>query len=104
MLRMFRRPKQREPAHPGLVLRHDVIPALRLTVGEAASRLGVSRQALYLIHPGRGRLTADMAARLGKLCGNGPEIWLNMQRIYDLWAKQRKAEAKLKAMKKARAR
>jgi antitoxin HigA-1 len=25
-----------------------------------------------------------MALRLGKLCGNGPAVWLNMQRAYDL--------------------
>jgi len=30
-------------------------------------------------------VTAEMAARLGKYCGNGPELWLNMQSAYDLW-------------------
>ena len=29
-----------------------------------------------------------MAARLGKYCGNGPELWLNMQSAYDLWHAQ----------------
>jgi plasmid maintenance system antidote protein VapI len=30
-----------------------------------------------------------MAVRLGKVCGDGPEIWLNMQTMRDLWeAKQ----------------
>ena len=106
MLRMLRRPVPLEPAHPGLVLRRDVIPALRLTAGEAASRLGVSRQALYQIQPGGGRVTEAMASRLGQLCGNGPEIWLNMQRIYDLWAARRKAGAKtirIKPLKKGKA-
>jgi antitoxin HigA-1 len=102
MLRMLRRPVPREPAHPGAVLRLDVIPALRLTVAETASRLGVSRQALYTIQTGRGRVTEAMASRLGELCGNGPEIWLNMQRVYDLWAKQRNAEAKKKMTGRAR--
>jgi plasmid maintenance system antidote protein VapI len=26
-----------------------------------------------------------MALRIGKLCGNGPDLWLNLQRKYDLW-------------------
>jgi plasmid maintenance system antidote protein VapI len=26
-----------------------------------------------------------MAARLGKLCGNGPDLWLNLQARYDAW-------------------
>ena len=25
-----------------------------------------------------------MALRLGKLCGNGPDLWLNLQKRYDL--------------------
>ena len=25
-----------------------------------------------------------MALRLGKLCGNGPEIWLNLQTKFDI--------------------
>jgi plasmid maintenance system antidote protein VapI len=33
-------------------------------------------------------VTPAMALRLGKLCGNGPVLWLNLQRTYDL----RKAE------------
>ena len=31
------------PPHPGLTLRDDVLPALDLQVGEAASQLGVDR-------------------------------------------------------------
>ena len=26
-----------------------------------------------------------MAVRIGKLCGNGAEIWLRMQVAHDLW-------------------
>ena len=27
--------------------------------------------------------------KLGKLCGNGPVLWLNMQTAYDLWQAER---------------
>jgi plasmid maintenance system antidote protein VapI len=30
-----------------------------------------------------------MAVRLGKLCGNGPEIGLRMQVAHDLWQAER---------------
>ena len=30
-----------------------------------------------------------MALRIGKLCGNGPELWINMQRAYDLDAAEK---------------
>ena len=37
------RDSKRRPTHPGEILREDVLPALRLTQGEIAKRLGVSR-------------------------------------------------------------
>jgi addiction module HigA family antidote len=37
-------------------------------------------------------VTAAMALRLGKLCGNGPNIWLNLQRRYDLEQAERSAD------------
>jgi len=30
-------------------------------------------------------VTPEMALRLGKLFGNSPEFWLNLQRNVDLW-------------------
>ena len=30
-------------------------------------------------------MTPEMAVRIGKFCGNGPDLWLNMQQHYDLW-------------------
>jgi antitoxin HigA-1 len=36
------RPLKRPPIHPGEVVREDVLPALGLSVSEAARRLGVS--------------------------------------------------------------
>lgn len=39
----------RRPAHPGAILREDVLPALALSVSEAARQLGVTRQRLHRI-------------------------------------------------------
>jgi len=62
-----------------------VLPALRVTVTDAARQLGVSRQALHAILAERAGISAEMAVRLGKFCGNGPGLWLRMQQAHDLW-------------------
>jgi len=82
----------RPPTHPGEILGEDVLPALNLTVSDAAERLGVTRQTLHRIIAGKTAVTPEMAVRLGKFCGNGPEGWLRMQESYDLWYANRKLE------------
>jgi addiction module HigA family antidote len=62
----------------------DVLPALALPRTEIARLLGISRQTLHAILTERSPVTPEMALRLGKLCGNGPELWLNLQTRYDL--------------------
>jgi addiction module HigA family antidote len=86
--------RRRSPTHPGVLLREVVLPAMRVSVAQAAREMGVSRQQLYKILAGDRAVTAEMATRLGKYCGNGPELWLNMQSAYDLWhARQALADA-----------
>ncbi len=77
--------RKRQPTHPGVLLREVVLPAMRVSVAQAAREMGVSRQQLYKILSANRAVTAEMAARLGKYCGNGPELWLNMQSAFDLW-------------------
>ncbi|MXP41983.1 HigA family addiction module antidote protein [Altererythrobacter soli] len=72
------------PIHPGEILREDVLPALGRPKAEIARLLGISRQTLYDILNEKQPITAAMALRIGKLCGDGPEIWLNLQKRYDL--------------------
>ena len=77
--------------HPGELLREDVLPALGRTRAEIARLLGVSRQTLHAILTERSPVSPEMALRLGKLCGNGPELRLALQTRYDL---ERLREAK----------
>ena len=92
---LVKRPLKRPPVHPGEVLREDVLPGLRLSVSEAARRLGISRQQLHRILACTHPITADMALRIGKFAGNGPELWLRMQQAYDLWHLERRMEQEL---------
>lgn len=88
--RVRKKPKMR-PTHPGVLLREDVLPALKIGVARAARELGVSRQLLHNILAERAPVSADMAVRLGKWCGNGPHIWAALQRDFDV----REAEQRL---------
>jgi antitoxin HigA-1 len=94
----------RRPTHPGAILREDVLPALRMSVTEAAEKLGISRQMLHGILAEKHAVSPEMAVRLGKFCGNGPGIWLRMQQAHDLWQAERdlaKAVAQIKTQSAA---
>jgi antitoxin HigA-1 len=70
--------------HPGELLREEVLPALARPQREIAQLLGVSRQSLHAILSERSPVTPIMALKLGKLCGNGPRLWLDLQARFDL--------------------
>lgn len=91
------------PTHPGEILREDVLPALGLSVQEAAKALHVSRQALHRILACTASISPEMAVRLGKFCGNGPTLWLRMQTSYDLHQAQKKLAREVKQIRTAKA-
>ena len=79
------RPIERRPIHPGEILREEFLVEYGLTVTALAEAAGVSRQTMNELLRERRALTPEMALRLGKLFGNSPEFWLNLQRNVDLW-------------------
>ena len=86
------------PIHPGEILREDILPALARPKTEIARLLGISRQTLYDILNEKQPVTAQMALRLGKLCGNGPAMWMTLQTRYDLEMAQRELAGALDAI------
>lgn len=75
----------RQPTHPGELLRKDVFPAMRKSVAQIAKMVGVSRQYLSDITHGKKPMTTSLCFKIGKLVGNGPDLWANMQTAYDIW-------------------
>jgi addiction module HigA family antidote len=84
--------------HPGELLREEILPALGRPRVEIAQLLGVSRQSLHAVLSERAAVTTEMALRLGKLCGNGPELWLGLQTRYDLERVSREKAAEIEAI------
>lgn len=78
----------RPPSHPGELL-DEIIPATGRTKAAIAELLGISRQHLHAIISGRKPVSPDVAARLGKLFGDGAAVWLRMQAAHDAWHAER---------------
>lgn len=77
----------KNPSHPGETLREDVLPALNLTVEQAAEKLGVAAETLAEVLQCRAPITSELAARieawLGVENGGRAEVWLAQQAAYD---------------------
>ena len=86
---MVKGPASIAPVHPGEILREDILPALSMSKTAVAGALGISRQTLYDILNEKQPVTAEMAVRFGKLFGNGPVFWVNLQRNHDLAVAER---------------
>lgn len=91
------------PPHPGETLREDMLPALGLTVTDAAIQLGVTRAALSRVLNGRAGVSPEMALRLerwlGLEHGGRASVWLGAQAAFDLWQTQKSAKAALTKIK-----
>lgn len=82
---MTKLPRGRPPTHPGEMLREEFLVPLGLTQKELARRLGVSYPRVNeLVHGKRG-VTPNTALRLARLFRTTPELWLNLQRAWDLY-------------------
>jgi addiction module HigA family antidote len=87
------------PAHPGELIREDILPELKMTIKDLAEHLGVSRVALSeLVHEKRA-VSVEMAQRLGKAFGNGTRFWLALQMQHDIWRAEQKSTVSVKPLK-----
>ncbi len=84
---------KRQPTHPGLIIKEDYIMPLSKTITEMALILGVSRKTLSKIINERGAITPDMALRLARAFDTSPDLWMNLQKNYDLWQAEHASKA-----------
>src|SRR5271167_4704119 len=83
----------RTAIHPGEHLA-DELDELGMSAAELARQIGVPVNRITQIINGQRGITADTALRLGHWFNTGPEIWLNLQQLYEL----RRARAEIGAV------
>ena len=86
----------RDPIHPGRFLA-DELEALGMNVPEVAAVLHVPASRIYQLLKGQRALTADTALRLSQWLGTSAEMWLNLQKLYELRLAEQKAGRKIKS-------
>ena len=69
--------------HPGYHIAEE-LQARGVTQAELARALRVPASRVSEVIRGRRAVNADFALRLGRWMGTGPDIWLNLQKTYDL--------------------
>src|ERR1700734_2317295 len=76
--------KKLKPMHPGEVLREEFLVPLRMSAGALAKACGLPRTRIERIVGEQTGITADTALRLGKALGTTAQLWLNLQKDYDI--------------------
>lgn len=71
------------PVHPGEILQED-LDALGMSAAELARRIDVPVNRIAGILKGRRSVTDDTALRLGRFFGTSRQLWLNLQKLYEL--------------------
>jgi addiction module HigA family antidote len=69
--------------HPGAILREEFLEPLNLSIDALAAGLGVPPDGVDAICAGQGKISDDLALRLGRYFSVDPRWFLNMQATYD---------------------
>ena len=72
-----------KPVHPGEVLR-DELDELGLSANALSKALGLPVNRVTMILNGQRGLSADTALRLARYFGTTPQLWLNLQKTWEL--------------------
>jgi addiction module HigA family antidote len=73
-----------DPVHPGEVLMEDFLKPMGLSQNRLALSIGVHPRRINEIVLGKRGITADTALRLAKFFGTSPDVWLGLQKDYEL--------------------
>lgn len=71
------------PVHPGEILREEM-EELEMSARAMADALNVPANRISAILNGTRGITADTALRLSRYLGTTPEVWMNLQKSYEL--------------------
>ena len=92
----------RDPIHPGEHLA-EALEEEKMSAAEFARQIGVPTNRITGILNGKRALTADTALRLGHWFGTSAEMWLNLQKLYELRLAEREKGAEIRRLPKRKA-
>ena len=92
----------RTPIHPGEILREE-LELLNMSAAEFPRQLHVPTNRITGILNEERAVTADTALRLGHWFGTSAEMWLNMQKLYELRLAEQEVGAEIRKLPKRKA-
>lgn len=92
----------RTPIHPGEHLA-EALAELNISAAEFARQLNVPTNRITGILNKTRAITADTALRLGHWFGTSAEMWLNLQKLYELRLAEREKGAEIRKLPKRKA-
>ena len=95
---MVRVPTNREPTHPGVILREEFLEPMGISQRELADGIHVPYQRVNELVNGKRGITPSTALRLAKYFGTTPGFWMNLQLRWDLYQAQQKEGKQLEAI------
>ncbi len=95
---MIRIPTNREPTHPGEMLREEFLIPMNISQRDLADAIHVPYQRVNeLVNKKRG-ITPSTALRLAKFFGMSADFWLNMQMRWELFKAKNAEEGELNSI------
>lgn len=98
---MFNYKMEREPIHPGEILKTEFLDEMNISQVQLSKDLGITFPAVNEIVHGKRGISIEMAFKLAKYFNMSPDFWLNMQLQYEMhkfWHDEKKI-AKLDRVK-----
>lgn len=85
--------------HPGEIL-GDELEEIGISARELARQINVPPNRITQIIRGQRGITGDTALRLGRWFGTGPELWMNLQKTYELNLARQQVGAEIEGLRR----
>jgi addiction module HigA family antidote len=88
------KPEKRKATHPGVILEKDFLIPLKISVEDLSRLLRLNVEEINKIISGKKEITFKIAQILSEILDTSIDLWLNLQKLYDLSEKNKIEEFK----------
>ncbi len=96
---MINVPTDREPSHPGEILKEEYLVPLGITQATLANDLQIPYQRINEILNKKRGITPSTALRLARYFETSPDFWMNLQLRLDIYHAMKKEEKALRSIR-----